>query len=70
MIFCRLREGLKGVLNMSKFGNQYIQSNQPWVLVKGSESDRYEMCSPNYGRCGALMVTPRFFKGWTTLFTK
>ena len=41
MSLCRLREGLKGVLNMSKFGNQYIQSNQPWVLVKGSESDRY-----------------------------
>ncbi|KAL9967670.1 hypothetical protein ACROYT_G025951 [Oculina patagonica] len=36
----RLREGLKGVLNMSKLGNQYIQSNKPWVLVKGSESDR------------------------------
>jgi len=36
----RLREGLKDVLNISKLGNQYIQSNQPWILVKGSESDR------------------------------
>lgn len=39
---CRLREGLKDVLNMSKLGNQYIQSNKPWVLIKGSESDRYK----------------------------
>ena len=40
-IFCdRMREGLKDVLNMSKLGNQYIQSNKPWVLVKGSEVDR------------------------------
>ncbi|XP_066029111.1 methionine--tRNA ligase, cytoplasmic-like [Pocillopora verrucosa] len=36
----RLREGLKDVLNISKLGNQYIQSNQPWVLVKGNESER------------------------------
>ncbi|XP_027055793.1 methionine--tRNA ligase, cytoplasmic-like isoform X1 [Pocillopora damicornis] len=36
----RLREGLRGVLNISRLGNQYFQSNQPWVLVKGSESDR------------------------------
>ncbi|KAM7431444.1 hypothetical protein ABFA07_018006 [Porites harrisoni] len=36
----RLREGLKVVLNMSKLGNQFIQSNKPWVLVKGSDSDR------------------------------
>ncbi|XP_029187944.2 methionine--tRNA ligase, cytoplasmic-like isoform X2 [Acropora millepora] len=36
----RMREGLKDVLNMSKLGNQYIQSNKPWVLVKGSEVDR------------------------------
>ncbi|KAJ7385494.1 hypothetical protein OS493_015064 [Desmophyllum pertusum] len=31
---------LKDVLNMSKYGNQYIQSNKPWVLVKGSEAER------------------------------
>ncbi|PFX24554.1 Methionine--tRNA ligase, cytoplasmic [Stylophora pistillata] len=36
----RLREGLKDVLNISKLGNQYIHSNQPWVLFKGSESER------------------------------
>lgn len=36
----RMREALKDVLNMSKLGNQFIQSNKPWVLVKGSEADR------------------------------
>lgn len=36
----RLRDGLKVVLNISKFGNQYIQANKPWVLVKGNEDER------------------------------
>ncbi|XP_068671527.1 methionine--tRNA ligase, cytoplasmic-like isoform X2 [Montipora foliosa] len=36
----RMREGLKDVLTMSKLGNQYVQSSRPWVLVKGSDSDR------------------------------
>ena len=38
--FFRLRDGLKVVLNISKLGNQYIQANKPWVLVKGSEDER------------------------------
>ena len=37
-----MREGLKDVLTMSKLGNQYVQSSRPWVLVKGSDSDRYD----------------------------
>jgi len=36
----RLREGLKVVLNISKYGNQYMQANKPWVLVKGNENER------------------------------
>ncbi|XP_048579966.1 methionine--tRNA ligase, cytoplasmic isoform X2 [Nematostella vectensis] len=36
----RLREGLKVVLNISKYGNQYVQANKPWVLVKGSDAER------------------------------
>ena len=36
----RLRDGLKVVLNISKLGNQYIQANKPWVLVKGNEDER------------------------------
>ena len=40
MNYFRLRDGLKVVLNISKLGNQYIQANKPWVLVKGNEDDR------------------------------
>jgi methionyl-tRNA synthetase len=27
-------------LNISKLGNQYVQANKPWVLVKGNEEER------------------------------
>ncbi|XP_031574000.1 methionine--tRNA ligase, cytoplasmic-like isoform X2 [Actinia tenebrosa] len=37
----RLREGLKVLLNISKYGNQYVQGNKPWVLIKGSEAERH-----------------------------
>lgn len=36
----KLREGLRVILNISRAGNQYIQSCKPWVLVKGSESEK------------------------------
>jgi methionyl-tRNA synthetase len=36
-----MRDGLKVVLNISKLGNQYIQANKPWVLVKGNDDERY-----------------------------
>ncbi|XP_060534947.1 methionine--tRNA ligase, cytoplasmic [Cylas formicarius] len=36
----KLRDGLKYILQISKHGNQYIQVNQPWVLVKGSKTDK------------------------------
>lgn len=32
----RLRDGIRYILSMSRHGNQYMQSNQPWVLLKGS----------------------------------
>lgn len=35
-----LRDGLKPILSISRLGNQLIQANKPWVLVKGSEDDR------------------------------
>lgn len=37
----RLREGIKYLLNISRHGNQYIQANQPWVLIKGSDVERF-----------------------------
>ncbi|XP_028041146.1 methionine--tRNA ligase, cytoplasmic isoform X1 [Bombyx mandarina] len=36
----RLREALRHVLSISRLGNQHMQSEQPWVLLKGSEDDK------------------------------
>lgn len=34
----KLREGLRTILNISRIGNQLIQSEKPWVLVKVAET--------------------------------
>jgi len=36
----RLRDGIYNVLSISSLGNQYIQANKPWDLLKGSDEDR------------------------------
>ncbi|KAI4504802.1 hypothetical protein M0802_000352 [Mischocyttarus mexicanus] len=36
----KLRDGIKYVLAISKHGNQYMQSQQPWVKVKGTDDDK------------------------------
>ncbi|GFY56073.1 methionine--tRNA ligase, cytoplasmic, partial [Trichonephila inaurata madagascariensis] len=36
----RLRDAIKYMLNISRIGNQYIQSNKPWKLVKASASEK------------------------------
>ncbi|KAL6258659.1 hypothetical protein P5V15_010612 [Pogonomyrmex californicus] len=36
----KLRDGLKHILAISKHGNQYMQSQQPWVKIKGNEDDK------------------------------
>ncbi|CAG9538556.1 unnamed protein product [Cercopithifilaria johnstoni] len=36
----KLRDGIMKVLSISRHGNLYIQSTQPWVLLKGNENDR------------------------------
>lgn len=36
----KIRDALKHVLAISKHGNQYLQSQEPWVKMKGSEKDR------------------------------
>ncbi|KAK6037589.1 putative methionine--tRNA ligase, beta subunit, partial [Cooperia oncophora] len=36
----RQKDAVRTVLSMSRRGNQYMQSQQPWVLVKGSEDDK------------------------------
>lgn len=37
---CKLKDGVRHVLAISKHGNQYMQFQEPWVKVKGSEDDR------------------------------
>ncbi|XP_055307877.1 methionine--tRNA ligase, cytoplasmic [Sitodiplosis mosellana] len=43
-IFCmekgKLRDGIRHTMSISRNGNQYLQSQQPWVLLKGSEEEK------------------------------
>lgn len=36
----KLRDGIRHILAISRHGNQYMQSTQPWVLLRGSVTDR------------------------------
>ncbi|XP_018329162.1 methionine--tRNA ligase, cytoplasmic [Agrilus planipennis] len=36
----KLRDGIRHILSISRYGNQYMQSMQPWVLVKGTSEDK------------------------------
>lgn len=36
----KLRDGIRYILAISRHGNQYIQSTQPWVLVKGTDEEK------------------------------
>ena len=38
---CRIRDGIRNILNISRLGNQYMQANTPWKLVKQTEADKY-----------------------------
>lgn len=35
-----LREGIRHILSISRHGNQFMQANQPWVLLKGSPEEK------------------------------
>lgn len=35
-----MRDALKVILNISRHGNQYMQSNKPWVLIKGTDAEK------------------------------
>ncbi|CAG5136637.1 unnamed protein product, partial [Candidula unifasciata] len=37
---CRLRDGIRNILTISRLGNQYMQANKPWVLAKGSAEEK------------------------------
>ncbi|KAK2171758.1 hypothetical protein NP493_1029g04013 [Ridgeia piscesae] len=36
----KLRDGIRNILSISRYGNQYMQANKPWILIKGTEQDR------------------------------
>lgn len=36
----KLRDGIRHILSISRHGNQYMQSTQPWVLLKGSQQEK------------------------------
>lgn len=42
-LLLRIRDALKCILNISRHGNQYIQSNEPWKKIKGGDVDRQVM---------------------------
>ncbi|XP_069119784.1 methionine--tRNA ligase, cytoplasmic-like [Argopecten irradians] len=36
----KIRDSIRNILSISRLGNQFMQANKPWVLVKGSDSDK------------------------------
>ncbi|XP_055839978.1 methionine--tRNA ligase, cytoplasmic [Episyrphus balteatus] len=36
----RLRDGIRHILSISRHGNGYMQSQQPWVLLKGTDDEK------------------------------
>lgn len=36
----KIRDGIKYILNISRLGNQYIQNQKPWILIKGSADEK------------------------------
>ena len=39
-VIIRLREGLKFILNISRHGNGFIQTHEPWKLMKGTAAEQ------------------------------
>ncbi|KAK7482471.1 hypothetical protein BaRGS_00026288, partial [Batillaria attramentaria] len=35
-----LRDSIRNILSISRLGNQFMQANKPWVLVKGSPAEK------------------------------
>lgn len=36
----KFRDGIRHLLSVSRHGNQYLQSQQPWVLLKGTDDQK------------------------------
>lgn len=40
MAISRFRDGVRSMLTVSRLGNQYLQTQQPWVLLKGTDDQK------------------------------
>ena len=40
MMQVKIRDNLKRLLHVSRLGNQYLQENQPWKLIKGNNEEK------------------------------
>ena len=38
---CRIRDGLKHILAISRLGNGHMQLNKPWLMIKGNPQQMY-----------------------------
>ncbi|XP_063982874.1 methionine--tRNA ligase, cytoplasmic [Diachasmimorpha longicaudata] len=47
----KFRDGVRHLLAISKHGNQYMQSQQPWVLIKGNEESQVKAAGTVIGVC-------------------
>ncbi|XP_015117336.1 methionine--tRNA ligase, cytoplasmic [Diachasma alloeum] len=47
----KFRDGVRHLLAISKHGNQYMQSQQPWVLIKEKGKDRVRAAGTVIGVC-------------------
>ncbi|XP_061470636.1 methionine--tRNA ligase, cytoplasmic isoform X4 [Rhineura floridana] len=36
----KIRDALRSILNIARHGNQYLQVNEPWKRIKGSDADK------------------------------
>lgn len=47
----KYRDGIKHTLTVSRLGNQYMQMQQPWVLLKGKTDDEKNRAASVIGLC-------------------
>ncbi|XP_055687754.1 methionine--tRNA ligase, cytoplasmic [Lutzomyia longipalpis] len=51
----KMRDAIKHILNVSRHGNQFMQSTQPWVLIKGTD-DQKSRAGTVIGLCANITV--------------
>lgn len=59
----KMRDSIRNLLSISRLGNQYMQSNKPWVLVKGTPEEKSRAgcvvsLSANFAALLAVLLQP------------